>query len=107
MKKGKDIFRLVGLVLVILFLALYFGQYTGYYTAPEERKTTLTNDAIKRFEEDVMNGKKIDASNYLTKENNYNNSISKMGLGLSGLVEKGFNKIINAIFNEIEKAIKK
>lgn len=106
MKKGKEVFRLLGVILIILFLALYFGQFTGYYKVSKERKTTLTNEAIKRFEEDVSSGKEIKASNYLEKEKNYNNNLSKLGLGLSKLIENSFDGMMKFIFKEMEKAIK-
>lgn len=104
--KAKYLVRFFGIIIVILFFALYFGQYTGYYNISNERKTTLTNEAIERFERDVSEGKEIVASNYLSRENNYNNRLSKLGLGLSKLIGEGFNKIINAIFREVERAIR-
>lgn len=104
--KGKNIVRLVGIVIVVLFLALYFGQYTGYYDVSKGRKNVLTNEAIKRFEADVSSGKEIVASNYLEKEKDYSNNLSKLGIGISNLIEKGFDTIMNFIFNEVEKAIK-
>ena len=104
--KAKYIVRFLGIIIVILFFALYFGQYTGYYNISNERKTTLTKEAIERFERDVSDGKEIIAGNYLTKEKNYNNNLSKMGLGISRLIGEGFDKMINTIFKEVEKAIR-
>lgn len=103
--KGKNIFRLVGTVLVVLFLALYFGQSTGYYDISKGKKTALTNEAIKRFESDVSSGKEIIASNYLEKEKNYSNKLSKLGIGISNLIEKGFDTVMNFILKEVEKAV--
>ncbi len=104
--KGKNIFRLLCLILIILFLALYFGQYTGYYDISKGKKTALTEEAIERFEKDVASGKEISAENYLEKEKNYNNNISRLGIGTSNLIEKGFDKIMSFIFKEVERAIK-
>lgn len=106
LNKGKNIFRLLCLILIILFLALYFGQYTGYYDISTKKKTALTEEAIERFENDVASGKEISAENYLEKEKNYNNNISKLGTLVSNLIEKSFDKIMNFIFKEVEKAIK-
>lgn len=92
-------------ILVILFLGLYISQMTGYYQYTESKKTTLTEDAIKRFEEDIRNGKEINAENYLEQETDYNNKLSTLGMKISGLIEKGFNKAMNSIFNEISNAI--
>lgn len=104
--KAKYIVRFFGIIIVILFFALYFGQYTGYYNISSERRKTLTKEAIERFEKDVAEGKEIIAGNYLTKEKNYNNNLSKMGLGVSKLIGEGFDKMINTIFKEMEKAIR-
>ena len=92
-------------ILVILFLGLYISQMTGYYQYTESKKTTLTKDAIKRFEEDIRNGKEINAENYLEQETDYNNKLSTLGMKISRLIEKGFNKVMNSIFNEISNAI--
>ena len=71
MGKYKKVFELFGCVILLLFLGVYFGQATGYYRFAENRKTTLTEEAIQRFEADVREGKEIIASNYLIKEKNY------------------------------------
>lgn len=103
--KGKNIVRITILTLIIIFIALYITQLTGYYEYTENKRTTLTNQAIERFEEDIKQGKSIEAKNYLQKENNYNNKASKLGMKISGVIETGFDKIMNAIFKEVDKAI--
>lgn len=103
--KGKNVARIISLTLIITFIALYITQLTGYYEYTENKKTTLTDEAITRFEEDVRQGKTIEAKNYLQEENNYNNNASKLGMKLSNIIETGFDKIMNAIFKEVDKAI--
>ena len=51
--KGKKIFRLVMVTLLILFATLYFTQAAGYFEYTTRRTNTLTEDAITRFEEDI------------------------------------------------------
>ena len=97
--------QLFMMVLVILFLGLYISQMTGYYQYTESKKTTLTEDAIKRFEQDIKDGKQIDAKNYLEEQADYNNALSSLGMKVSRLIEKGFNKAMNGVFNEISKTI--
>lgn len=103
--KYKRLVELFGGVVIILFLVLYIGQATGYYKIAENRKAALTEDAIRRFEEDVSAGKKIVASNYLVKEKNYNNNISILCIKVSQIIEKGFDKVMNYIFNELEGVV--
>ena len=103
--KGKNIFILISSVTIIFFLALYFGEYTGYYKFSDNNKSTLTDEAIKRFEQDLKEGKDVNISNYLEEEKHYNNKASTFGMKLSSLIEKAFNKGMNALFSELEKAI--
>ena len=103
--KYKRLVELFGGAVIILFLVLYIGQATGYYKIAENRKVALTEDAIRRFEEDVSAGKKIVASNYLVKEKNYNNNISILCIKVSQIIEKGFDKVMNYIFNELEGVV--
>lgn len=105
MEKFKRIFELFGGLVIILFLVIYIGQWTGYYQITENRKVALTEDAIKRFEADVQEGKEIIASNYLVKEKNYNNNISILCMKVSEAIENGFNKIMGLIFRELEAAV--
>ena len=103
--KGKNVVRFLLLVIVILFFSLYFSMASGYFEYNEGKKTTLTEEAIERFDNDVAEGKEISADNYLEKEVNYSNRFSKVGMKLSTYIEKGFNKMMNAFFREIEKTV--
>lgn len=96
---------MIGGVFIILFVSLYITQMSGYYQYNESKKTTLTADAIERFEKDVREGKEIVANNYLAEEKNYSNHISKLGMKISSTIEKGFNKTMNVIFNELNEAM--
>ena len=101
----KSIAGFIMVILIILFLGLYVSQMTGYYEYSESKKQALTEDAIQRFEQDVKEGKEINAKDYLQEEINYNNALSNIGMKLSSLIEKGFNKAMNGLFNEISKTI--
>lgn len=105
MGKYKKVFELFGGVILLLFLGVYFGQATGYYRFAKNRKTTLTEEAIQRFEADVREGKEIIASNYLIKEKNYNNNISILCMKISSFIEDGFNKFMNLVFKELEEVV--
>lgn len=101
----KRIAQIIMAVLVMLFLGLYISQMTGYYEYTESKKTTLTKSAMERFEQDIKEGKEIKAENYLEQERDYNNKASTLGMKVSSLIEKGFNKAMNGLFQEISKAI--
>ena len=92
----KRLIKLIGIILLIFFLALYLSSYnTSYY----ENKNILTEDAIKRFEKDLKEGKKINVNNYIEKEKNYNNKVSTYTLKLSNLIDKCINKSLKLVFD--------
>ena len=66
----NKILKLLGIILIILFLSLYFSKYNNNYY---ENKNNLTDEAIKRYEKDLKEGKNIDPNNYIVQEKNYNN----------------------------------
>lgn len=100
----KKIFKAFIWFLFLSFLVLYYAQANGYYQSVNNRKKVLTEDAIKRFEEDVRNGEKIDVNDYLIEnKKNYSNKISRFGLYTSEVIGKYFKKGINGIFSNIDK----
>ncbi|MDD6403300.1 MAG: hypothetical protein PUG33_04060 [Mollicutes bacterium] len=97
----KRLIKLIGIILLIFFLALYLSSYnTSYY----ENKNILTEDAIKRFEKDLKEGKKINVNNYIEKEKNYNNKVSTYTLKLSNLIDKCINKSLRLVLKYLENS---
>ena len=95
----KRLIKLIGIILLIFFLALYLSSYnTSYY----ENKNILTEDAIKRFEKDLKEEKKINVNNYIEKEKNYNNKVSTYTLKLSNLIDKCINKSLRLVLKYLE-----
>ena len=97
----KRLIKLIGIILLIFFLALYLSSYnTSYY----ENKNILTEDAIKRFEKDLKEGKKINVNNYIEKEKNYNNKVYTYTLKLSNLIDKCINKSLRLVLKYLENS---
>ncbi len=106
MTAGGKIFRFILISLFIIFVTLYLSQATGYYDYQQHKKVQLTEEKIKQFEEDVKEGKKIDIENYLeTKEYNYRNGISQMGLKLSRNVSNYVKSSVDSVFRFLEKML--
>lgn len=103
--KARTIGGFIVAIVIIMFLSLYFTMMSGYYEFNESKKSTLTQEAIERFEKDVSEGKEIVASNYLEEEVDYNNLASKAGMKISSLIEKGFNKAMGSLFKNVEKIV--
>ena len=97
--------RVVIGTLGIIFLVIYFGMATGCLETENRRTTALTKEAMEKYEADLKAGKKIDMNSYLQKEKTYSNNISKLALGTSSIIEKGFNTIINYLFREVDRAV--
>ncbi len=95
----NKIIKLLIIIITIFFLSLYFSNYNNEYY---ENKTYLTQEAIKNYEKDLKEGKIILGDKYLPKEKNYNNSISKLGLKSSSLIEKLINRGLKYILGYLD-----
>ncbi len=103
--KGKNLIRILALTLIISYTALYIMQATGYYEYSNHKTNVMTEQAAKKFEEDVKKGKDVKASDYITKDINYNNKISKGGIMLCSLIDTVFDKVMKFVFKEVGKAV--
>lgn len=103
MNKEK-VFNITIIILFAIFMTIYLSSNRGYYEYGLYKKVELTNDEIKRFEEDVKNNKSIDVEKYLkdsTKD--YTNEVSKISLSISKFTSKYIKKGIDGIFKTIDK----
>jgi len=102
------IFKLVMTILVIIYLGLFIANNTGYYSFSLRNRKELTDEQIKKFEEDVKNGVEIDINDYLNMETiSYQNNISSLGYNLSStlenLIKTGVYKIFDFFSDLVEK----
>ena len=115
MKKNNKnkIFKFVFLIFFLIFFVIYFSELTGYYEYQNHKKATLTEEQIRKFENDVASGKEVDINEYLVVENqNYDNKLSKIASklsdGISNIVKSGVEhtfKFLTRIMEE-EKWVK-
>ena len=99
----KNFFRITFLTFLLLFLALYFASNNGYIDYQVRNKKILTEEQIRRFEDDVKNNKPIDVDNYIyDKEEKYDNSLSRTGLKISNTISKCFQNALNFIFGKLQ-----
>ena len=103
--KFKECLKLISIILIGSFASLYFTTLGGYYEYNLSQKNILTEEAIKRFEQDVKDGKEIIASNYIDEEKDYTNKLSRITLKASNFVSTTFKKTIKYIFKQLEKSI--
>ena len=108
-KKTKiinKVFKMTLLISFAIFITMFISNKYGYYDYKKMEKVTLTQEQIKRFEEDVKNGKNVELENYLENTNkNYQTNLSQLGLNasntLSGIIKKG----VDSIFGYINKLV--
>lgn len=98
-KKGTWVLKLLG-VLFVLYISLTIAIQAGYYEAKLGEKTTITEEAIKQFEEDVRSGKDVDINDYITNvQMDYSNQTTKAGVFFSKAVEAVMSKGIDGMVN--------
>lgn len=91
--------KVLGVILVIMFLSVYFSRYNNNYYA---NQNILTEEAIVKFEQDIKEGKDITVSSYLKEEKNYDNKLSEIGMKISNGIEIGFKKGLKFLFKCME-----
>ncbi len=103
-KKPNWFFRILS-ILFMIYISLTIAMQTGYYEAKLNERTILTEENIKKFEEDVKNGKNVDINDYVVeKSRDFSNGTTKAGVAISHLVEKFFTEGITQ-FGEILKKL--
>ena len=61
---------------------------------------TLTKEQIKKFEEDVKQGKALDVEDYIIKENvHFNNQIANAGKKISYTLSDALSVVLSKFFN--------
>ncbi|MBE6139218.1 MAG: hypothetical protein E7174_01750 [Firmicutes bacterium] len=110
MKKNKKnkVYKFIFMVFFLSFLVIYFSELTGYYEYQNHKKTTLTEEQIKKFETDVANGKEVDINEYLVVDTtSYNNNLSKLASklsdGISNLVQSGVESTFKFLSNIVDE----
>ena len=98
--------KIITLFLFIIFITLFFASYTGYYDYENRKKVNLTEEQMKKFEEDVKNGVNLDLENYLNKpKNNYQNFLAKAGAKTSKFVSNVISNSVDTTFSFLIKFV--
>jgi len=96
----KQIPKIVIIITFIIFLFFYFFGNNIYQGELTEKKD-LTIEQIKKFENDVKNGVEIDINDYVVKEKNYNNDVTRLNDNISNFIELGFKKLFKYLLKGI------
>lgn len=99
----KDWVRIIGMTLLFLFLGLYVASRNGYVDYQARNQMILTEEQIKKFEDDVKNQRPIDIENYVIREEElYDNQLSRNSLKLSNTIGHTVQNILNFVFGKLE-----
>ncbi len=103
-KKKYNIFKVVLYSFIFIYLVIFISANTGYYEYKNYKKTVLTEEQIKKFEEDVKKGEYIDINNYLVKEDHsYKNKLSMVAINLSDKISNVVSTGVKSSFKFISK----
>lgn len=97
------IFKVTMLICFVTFMALYVTNKMGYNEYRNSQKTILTSEKIKQFETDVAAGKNVTLEDYLPKEINYQNKLSKIGLKVSNTTSLLIKSAVQKSFKLLSK----
>jgi len=87
-------------------MSSYLIADSGYYEYTIKQKTTITNDKIKEFEEDIKNEVNLDLKDYLNENKIENiNKFSNLLYNISQNTNKITRNIIKKIFKKISVLI--
>lgn len=93
-----NIFFRVVFAFFILFLCLYSISVNGFVETTNKNKTLYTEEQIRKFEDDVNNGRFVNINQYIEdSEVDYSNEVSRMGEDISLLIEEGSKRVIEML----------
>ena len=101
----KNIIRFSFLAIFFFFLCLYLYQASNYYEYLNYKRTKINYEKINELEKDIKEGKNIKEKDYIDEEKTYSNTIYKLGISTSNLIEKSFNKVMRYLFSEASDAV--
>ncbi len=101
-KERSPFFKLLG-ALFLVFISLYIALESGYYEAKVSKKTALTEESIRKFEQDLKEGKPIDVNSYTYQEHNdYSNNTTDAAIFIGSKVESFMSSGITEIFGIVK-----
>ena len=102
----NKVLKMILAILFIYFLIILVSSQTGYYEYNNNLKATYTEEKIKEFEKDVMEGKNVNIKDYITNDKkDYTNKITDVGAKMSNIVIKSVNLALKESYKIIEKLV--
>ena len=105
-KKRNKVARYTFFFLFLCFIVSYAICESGYYEYELANKKILTEEQIKKFEEDVKNGSEVDLKDYTVETRiDYTNKFTDLVSNTSMSINKYLKKSIESIFGLLNKVV--
>lgn len=105
MNKKLVIKILFGMVFIAFIISYAIGE-SGYYEYQLANKKYLTEEQMKKFEEDVKNGSDVDLKDYTVETRiDYTNKFTDLVSNTSMSINKYLKKSIESIFGLLNKVV--
>lgn len=105
MNKKILIKAIFGIFFVAFVISYVIGE-SGYYEYELANKKYLTEEEMKKFEEDVRNGEDIDLKDYTVEtRKDYTNKFTDVVTNTSLTINKYLKKSIESVFGLLNKMI--
>lgn len=105
MKKKLVVKILFGMVFIAFIISYAIGE-SGYYEYQLANKKYLTEEQMKKFEEDVKNGSEVDLKDYTVETRiDYTNKFTDLVSNTSMSINKYLKKSIESIFGLLNKVV--
>ncbi len=105
MNKKLVIKILFGMVFIAFIISYAIGE-SGYYEYQLANKKYLTEEQMKKFEEDVKNGSEVDLKDYTVETRiDYTNKFTDLVSNTSMSINKYLKKSIESIFGLLNKVV--
>lgn len=99
-------FLFMFLSFVVFFVILLVAESQGYYKNRNEKAKIMTEEEIKRFEEDILLGRDIDISDYVLYDDmDYSNKVSSNVYKVSLKLESVIDGVLKVIFSGTSKMV--
>lgn len=103
MKKKNKLFKNLLIIAFVIFMGLFIASESGFYEAKLSNKVALTDESIKRFEQDVSDGKMVDVASYVVDDyKDYSNKFTDVGEKMSDAITKVLSEGISGAWDAIK-----
>ncbi len=102
----KKTIKPIFILLFFSYMMIYILSAAGYYEYKNYEKMILTEEQIRKFEDDVKAGLDVDVTDYIKEEKvNHNNKIANTGKKLSALISSMMTKGMTESFKVLSKLV--